>query len=162
MYRNIEGQIVYTARDCGVGCTGQRDRLWSGGLTILRENWLFGVGLVGWPGAFLASAGFPFDSPHDALIEIWGGHGIAGLLVYLAFAYLLLRTCLAAPSPRLDGSEAVFAEAVRLFALTIFLSEFVDPVKFLAANPHAVWLWVLLAALPKEPLPTLAPGRPES
>ncbi len=155
MYRNIQGKIEYTERDCGWRCTGQRDRLWGKGLEILRENWVVGIGPARWAGEYLRRAGFPFDSPHNVVLEMGGAFGLAGLAAYGLLLVALARLTRAVIRAPLAPARAVFVRATLLFTLTLAVTEWFDPARFFTMNPHAVWLWLWLAALPGE----IEPGR---
>lgn len=148
MYRNMDGVIEYKERDCGLGCTGQRDRLWKAGLTVVGEHWLLGIGPAAWPEAFMERLQFPFDTPHNVLLEIWGGFGLAGLALYGALAVALLRQLKAAfQGSFASRAAAIHARGTMMFVLVIMVSEWVDPCKLLTMNPHALWLWPLLAGI---------------
>jgi hypothetical protein len=147
MYRNIEGNIEYKVRDCaGLGCTGQRDRLWKTGLQVWAEHWLVGIGPAAWPGEYLRRLQFPFDTPHNVLIELGGGFGLAGVAVYALLSLAMLRA-LPLVFGRCSGDTAatVYARGTLLFAWAILITEWVDPAKFFTMSPHALWLWPLLA-----------------
>jgi hypothetical protein len=147
MYRNVPGHIVYTARDCDWTCAGQRDRIWGAGVAIVADHWLLGIGPGHWRREFQSRLGFPFDSPHNAILEAWGGYGLAGLSLYLLLVIQLV--CLAGESLRLSrwAFEDIFPAATSLYVLAILLTELVDPAKFLAMSSHSVWLWIFVAAL---------------
>ena len=148
MYRNIDGTIEYKERGCGLGCTGQRDRLWRTGLQVVSEHWLLGIGPAAWPVEFQKRLQFPFDTPHNALLEMGGGFGLAGLMVYFALTVAVLRLLWQVFVQSFDTVvAAIHARGTMLFALSIMATEWLDPGKFLTMNPHALWLWPLMAGL---------------
>ena len=150
MYRNFDGPIEYKTRECeSVTCTGQRDRLWRAGLEIWKENWILGIGPGGWSEAYSAALQFPFDTPHNAVIEMGGGFGLPGLGIYALFVWCLLGQIRAAfLTSYADFTTAVYVRGAVLFAGAILITELVDPAKFFAMSPHTIWLWWLLAGLP--------------
>ena len=147
MFRNIEGQIVYSRRDCGLVCTGQRDRLWKAGADVVRQHWLFGIGSGAWPREFQERLQFPFDSPHNGVLELWGSHGLAGLVISVLLIAMLFRSVIKAFAMPSHDSRSVFALGISLYCLAILITELFDPAKFLTMNPHAVWLWIFVPAL---------------
>lgn len=145
MYRNIPGKIVYTKRDCGWACTGQRDQLWGTGLAIVRDHWLIGIGPHRWGPEYQARLGFPFDTPHDVVLELWGGYGIAGAALYVVLLVVLLRQVYRSFTLPPSAPAFVLVTVAALYVVAMLLAELVDPAKFLAMNPHAIWLWVFAA-----------------
>lgn len=146
IYRNIDGVIEYKARDCGLGCTGQRDRLWKTGLAVWAEHWLVGIGPAAWPEQYRNRLHFPFDTPHNVVLELAGGFGLGGLAAYAALAVIMLRLSQRVfAHPPSAPAAAILGQGTLLFALAIMVTEWGDPAKFLAMNPHAMWLWPLLA-----------------
>jgi hypothetical protein len=146
MYRNVPGRIVYSKRDCGWECTGQRDRLWGAGLAIVGEHWLIGIGPHRWMAEYQARLGFPFDTPHDALLELWGGYGLAGVALYLALLVLLVRQLVRSVALPASAPAVILVTTTALYIVAMLVAELVDPAKFLAMNPHAIWLWTFAAA----------------
>lgn len=161
IYRNIDGAIEYKDRNCqDIGCTGQRDRLWKTGLSVWGEHWFFGIGPGNWPGEYMRRERFPFDSPHNALIELGGGFGIIGLALYALLIFALFRVSRSAfSSPSQGNITAIHTRGTLMFAWAILIAEWVDPVKFLAISPHTIWLWLLLAAIVSPVRDTNAAGR---
>jgi hypothetical protein len=145
MYRNIPGRITYTPRDCDWRCTGQRDLLWGSGLDIVAEHWLVGIGPHRWTAEYQARLGFPFDTPHEVWLELWGGYGLAGLALQAVLVFLLAQQVLRCfrTSPGAPGS--IFLQATALYMVAMLLAELVDPAQFLAMNPRAIWLWTFAA-----------------
>lgn len=146
MYRSIPGQITYTKRECGWQCTGQRDRLWGTGIAIVAQHWLIGIGPHRWVPEYQARLGFPFDAPHDAVLELWGGYGIAGLALYIVLLVLLVRQIARSFALPTSAPTVIFVTTTALYIVAILVAELVDPAKLLAMNPHAVWLWTFAAA----------------
>jgi len=146
MYRSVPGQITYTKRDCGWECTGQRDRLWGTGLAIVGEHWLIGIGPHRWKAEYQTRLGFPFDTPHDALLELWGSYGLAGVALYLSLLVLLVRQLVRSAALPASASAVILVTTTGLYIVAMLVAELVDPAKFLAMNPHAIWLWTFAAA----------------
>ncbi|NIZ01770.1 O-antigen ligase family protein [Thalassospira lucentensis] len=148
IYRNIDGDIKYKNQECkSLICTGQRNRLWSIGLDIWADNWILGIGPTNWPNEYFQRTQFPFDSPHNVLIELGGGLGIAGLGLYgffLVAMWRLWRTTFSQPKDN-NAVASVFAQGAVLYAIALMLTETVDPAKFFAINPHSIWVWLFLA-----------------
>ncbi len=61
--------------------TGQRLILWKAGISTIERDWLMGIGSPNWPKVL---SEYKETSPHNGLLEVWGGLGIAGLLLYLS------------------------------------------------------------------------------
>ena len=146
MYRNVPGRITYSKRDCGWECTGQRDRLWGTGLAIVGEHWLIGIGPHRWTAEYEARLGFPFDTPHNVVLELWGGYGIAGVALYLALLVLLGRQLVRSFALPGAARAVILVTTTALYIVAMLVAELVDPAKFLAMNPHAIWLWAFAAA----------------
>ena len=146
MYKNIPGSIIYTKRDCGWTCTGQRDLLWGTGLAIVADHWLLGIGPHQWSREYMARLNFPFDTPHDAPLELWGGYGLAGAVLYLLLVYQLLFLATQSFQTPRSSPKYVFLVGTSLYTLAMLLTELVDPEKFLVMSPHTVWLWIFIAA----------------
>jgi len=144
IYKNIEGSIVYTKRDCGWLCTGQRDLLWGTGLSIVKEHWFLGIGPTGWPREYYARLGFPFDSPHNAILEMWGSYGLVGLGLYLLLVVQIVLQVMRAFQSTHVSVRKLLVESTALFGIVILFTELVEPAKFLSMSPHAVWIWLLL------------------
>jgi len=149
IYRNIQGTIEYRPRECGLGCTGQRDRLWKTGLLVLTDHWGLGIGPAAWPSEFQDRLHFPFDTPHNVILELWGGFGLPGLAVYATLVMVMLRIVKQAFGGLPLGSTAatVYTRGAVMFALSIMVSEWFDPAKFFTMNPHALWVWPLLSGI---------------
>lgn len=141
MYRNIPGKITYTARDCGWRCTGQRDLLWGSALAIIADHWLIGIGPHRWLPEYQARLGFPFDTPHEVWLELWGGYGLAGLALQGVLVFLLAQQVLRCLRVSSDAAGFIFLQSTALYMVAMLLAELVDPAQFLAMNPHAIWLW---------------------
>jgi hypothetical protein len=146
MYRKLAGSIVYTKRDCSWTCAGQRDLLWGTGLKIVGDHWLVGIGPHRWVAEYLARLQFPFDTPHNGLLELWGGYGLAGAALYLALLLQLLRLATASLPTNTSSPQFVFLVGTSLYVISMLLGELVDPAKFFTMNPHAIWLWTFVAA----------------
>jgi len=146
LYRNVPGRIVYAKRDCGWECTGQRDRLWGTGLAIVGEHWLLGIGPHRWVPEYQARLGFPFDAPHDIVLELWGGYGLVGIALYVALLVLLVRQLVRSVAVPVAAPAFILVSTTALYIVAMLIAELVDPAKFLAMTPHAIWLWTFAAA----------------
>jgi hypothetical protein len=151
MYRNIPGLIIYSKRDCGWECTGQRDRLWGTGLEIVRAHWLIGIGPHRWIPEYQMRLGFPFDSPHNVVLELWGGYGIVGVALYLVLLVTLTRPLARSASLRLSAPTFILAVTTTLYIVALLIVELVDPAMFMAMNPHAIWIWTFSAVAARRP-----------
>lgn len=147
MYRTIPGKIDYVKRDCGWSCAGQRDRLWLAGIETIRHHWLFGIGPGQWPAQMQSLLGFPFDSPHNSLLELWGKFGLLGLAIWLVSIALIVRLAWTTLSSRLAGIDRLFAGGSALYLIAILITELFDPAKYLAFSPHTIWLWIFIGGL---------------
>lgn len=147
IYRNINGKIDYTTRKCeSLLCTGQRDTLWKTGLVIWTDHWLIGIGPTAWTSEYERRLKFPFDSPHNIVLEMAGGFGLAGLILYGLFLWSMWRVVrVTFTRPADDTTAILYSRGVLLFALAIMATEVFDPAKFFSMNPHAIWVWMLLA-----------------
>jgi hypothetical protein len=134
-----------TERDCGLMCTGQRDLLWSAGWSTVREHWLWGIGYGGWKAALDKKLGYPFDSPHIGLLEIWGEFGLAGAFLYLGFIMFVLHRMWVILRIEANRGHKAFMIGCSLFAVSIMITELFEPQKFFAMAPHSIWIWSLLA-----------------
>jgi O-antigen ligase/polysaccharide polymerase Wzy-like membrane protein len=150
MYRNVPGRIVYSQRDCGWECTGQRDRLWGTGLDIVRAHWLIGIGPHRWIPEYQARLSFPFDSPHNVLLEMWGGYGIVGVALYLVLLAVLLRQLARSVTLPLSAPAFILVITTALYIVALLIVELVDPAMFMAMNPHAIWIWTFSAVAARQ------------
>ncbi len=72
--------------------TGNRLGVWKAGLRITSEHWLAGIGQFNWKQR-LAEKGYEdYDSPHNGFLEIAGGLGAFGALLYFIVPVWLIRT----------------------------------------------------------------------
>jgi len=133
-----------TKRDCGLRCTGQRDLLWSAGWEVVQDNWGSGVGFGAWKAQLHKILGYPFDSPHNGLLEVWGEFGLAGLVLYVTFAVILVRKAWLAFWLEPNSWTSTFAAGCSLFFLGLLITELFEGTKFFAISPHAIWIWSLL------------------
>ncbi|MDA9464509.1 hypothetical protein XH87_07785 [Bradyrhizobium sp. CCBAU 53415] len=140
----LQGQKA-TKRDCGIMCTGQRDLLWSAGLSILKQNWFWGLGYGGWKQALDQKLGYPFDSPHVGFLELAGEFGIMGAVLYLSFVAFIFNRAWRGLCLNGDGYRKAFIVGGSLFSVAILTTELFEPAKFFAMAPHAIWIWTFLA-----------------
>jgi hypothetical protein len=144
-FKSVPKGETWVNRECGIGCTGQRDLLWTAGWQTVKDNWLWGIGYGSWKKALFDKLSFPFDSPHSGFLELWGEFGLAGAVMYIAFAALIARRARHAGLVRVAGGQKPFIVACSLFAISILATELFEGTKFFAMSPHAIWIWTLLA-----------------
>ena len=75
-----------------VAKTGSRMQVWKAGTRIFLDNWITGIGVTNWKKE-LAHKGYPgYRSPHNGLLEMAGGMGIGGVILYLLEPFFVWRT----------------------------------------------------------------------
>jgi hypothetical protein len=144
-FKSVPKGETWVNRECGIGCTGQRDLLWTAGWQTVKDNWLWGIGYGSWKKALFDKLSFPFDSPHSGFLELWGEFGLVGAVMYIAFALLVARRARDAGLVQVAGGQKPFIVACSLFAISILATELFEGTKFFAMSPHAIWIWTLLA-----------------
>jgi hypothetical protein len=114
---------------------------WSETLKMQQDHWLFGAGLSGYPIVFApyhkASHIEIFQYPHNIFLNFWVELGIAGLIVFLVFSFLVSRVSLFSPSLSTTSQLSYFT------LLEIFIHGLVDVPYF--KNDLAILTWMLLA-----------------
>ena len=144
-FESVPKGETWVNRECGIACTGQRDLLWTAGWHTVKDNWLWGIGYGSWKKALFDKLSFPFDSPHSGFLELWGEFGLAGAVMYVAFALLIAWRARQAGLVQVAGGQKPFIVACSLFAISILATELFEGTKFFAMSPHAIWIWTLLA-----------------
>jgi hypothetical protein len=138
------GEIHYKDRPYSIWHTGQRDILWKGGLQVIRDNILWGIGYKAWQKEMEKRLGFPFESPHNAFLEVTGAYGLLGGALYIFMLVAFLKSILTMRRhPDIYGSRS-FALWPALSCMGLFAVEVVDVSTSLAVTLFVVWFWVLL------------------
>lgn len=139
-----DGKIEYKKRDSKVMQTGQRDRTWGAGLAVLRDHYLWGIGDSSqWKKYMQQLLGFPFDSPHNVLLEIGGGYGLLGLALYLSAITFFVQNYLSIRRMGLQPDQRAANESIFWCGVAIFIVEMLDVATIFGATMHAIWFWVL-------------------
>lgn len=136
---DIDRKQVTQGRDvtCSVICAGNRTRLWSAGIEIVREHWLTGFGFGGWKYLMQPQLRYPFTSPHNATLHLWGMFGLVGLALNLGLYAIILR--------RLFAAHGLWATAAGLYLAMIILGEAVETTLLLSLSRFGLFTWMLLA-----------------
>jgi hypothetical protein len=145
-----ESKIVSVQQDnCGIACTGQRVRIWSASLQVLKRHWLFGIGFAGWKAQLLDLLGFPFDSPHNGLLEVFGEFGLLGVFLYASLIILILYRIKLFIT--FDTSCFFYYSylIILLYNIGLLIIELFEPTRFFSINPSLLIVWVVLVVLDK-------------
>jgi O-antigen ligase/polysaccharide polymerase Wzy-like membrane protein len=139
-----DDRILYARRDFKLDQMGQRDRTWSAGVRIVAQHWAWGIGgSRQWAQYMQRLLGFPFTSPHNGVLEVAGGYGVLGLILYLSIIgmfvrnYWTLRKLVRKPWQRLVN------ESTFLCGVAVFLFETTDVLTVLAFSIHGIWFWAI-------------------
>ncbi len=140
--------------------TGNRAQVWEAGTEVFLENWATGIGVANWKEA-LASKGHPdYDSPHNGMLEMAGGLGIAGIALYLLVPVLVWRSARRFPATVRGRLARGAMIAMLLLYLVRELVE-VSSIFSYAVNGIAFWsltgLLLLLSSLPDKSRQTQIP-----
>lgn len=74
---------------------GTRGEAWSAVfMNFSLINWMFGIGLTGWPSFFVEHVGIPLADPHNTILSFWGGFGLLGIIYYLSLTSKLGNLCI--------------------------------------------------------------------
>jgi hypothetical protein len=130
-----KGDMTKYVQRHGWTTTGQRDLLWSAGIDVALEHWLWGIGPHEWPSETQARIGFPSDSPHNAAIEVLGSFGILGMLLYLTIIVLIIR--------RIRRPSATWALP---FVICILIIELFDVAIVLGHHNATLLFWAVVGA----------------
>ncbi|MCW0481660.1 O-antigen ligase family protein [Gaoshiqia sediminis] len=89
-YYSMQNEILRTRLLMSLheGDLSNRDAIWEHLIPLIEENLLFGVGQSGYDAFCLATFGRDM-SPHSVVMELLCFTGIAGLVIYLSFIYLI-------------------------------------------------------------------------
>ena len=124
---------------------GQRDRTWGGGLKIVEQYWLWGIGgPAQWSRHMQQILGYPFDSPHSALLEVTGSYGVLGLLLYLAVIGLFVQNYLAMRKWVREPWQRIANEWTFLCGVAVFAVETIEVLTVFGITIHAIWFWVIV------------------
>ena len=130
---------------------------WNETFEMLKDNWLFGAGLSGYPTAlepYHNDIQYEiFQYPHNIILNIWSELGLLGLVAFLWIATLVLRGVVTSPT----GNYSITQLPNYLIAtalLTMIIHGLVDVPYF--KNDLAVMTWSLLALIS---WPSLASSR---
>ena len=156
-----EGEKVhYENRPPSLLRTGQRDRTWKAGFQVVKDHWIWGIGALKWPEEMEKRLKYPFISPHNALLEVTGGLGILGGVLYLGLVVLLIRNFILFRNQcsiqMTDHCQIPTASQrlkhvlpkngwILLFIISTLIIELVEPAIILGRSIHSVWFWILLA-----------------
>jgi O-Antigen ligase len=145
-----ESKVVSVQQDnCGIACTGQRVRIWSASLQVLKRHWLFGIGFAGWKAQLLDLLGFPFDSPHNGLLEVFGEFGLLGVFLYASLIILIIYRFKLFIT--FDNSCFFYYSylIILLYNIGLLIIELFEPTRFFSINPSLLTIWVVLVVLDK-------------
>jgi hypothetical protein len=145
---DIDRKVVVLGDEaaCGASCTGHRMDLWKAGLDVVRQHWLFGIGFGGWRYEMQPRLGFPFTSPHNVTIHLWGMFGLLGLGLNLALYCLVLKRAWdlrRIGAPQDDG--AIWAVASTASILMIFIHETAETSWIFSLSRFGLFSWLLLS-----------------
>ena len=141
------GKITYTSRQASLLTIGQRDRTLKGGLEIIKRHWLWGIGNAErWQVNMQELIGYPFDSPHNSILEVWGSYGIAGLVMYIIMIYFFIRNFIHLRNGNLVSWQAVANEWTFMAGATFLGIELIDTLTLFAQTIHSITLWSILGA----------------
>jgi len=138
------GTTTYTPRTFGLLKIGQRDRTWEGGLKIIAQHWWWGIGgSHEWAAWMQRTVGYPFDSPHNAILETLGGYGVLGLALYLAVIAVFIRNYVGLRNRGLTGWLREANEWTFMAGIVIFAIEMVDVLTVFGVTIHALMAWMI-------------------
>lgn len=122
----------------GIEQTGQRLRLWSAGLSILKEHWLWGLGPVGLTAELTNALSYPFSSPHSGPLELLVSYGILGGALYCGLLLTLMHAVRRLPR-YMQGSPP---NSLILGPLAVLLLvELVEPSISFGYGVVGTWFW---------------------
>jgi O-antigen ligase/polysaccharide polymerase Wzy-like membrane protein len=141
----VDGKTEYVRRAFNPREVGQRDRTWRAGFNVVAQHWLWGIGNnLQWSRYMNRLLGYPFSSPHNGLLEITGGYGVFGFLLYLSVLGLFVRNYLRMRTLVRDPWQRLANEWTFLCGVAVFLVEIADELIVLAFSIHAIWFWVIV------------------
>lgn len=71
--------------------TGNRLQAWNGGFQAAIDHWFLGIGPANWKKVLSEYGVIGYDSPHNGLLETFGGLGIVGMLFYFLVPLVIWR-----------------------------------------------------------------------
>jgi hypothetical protein len=132
------GEITYEDRKSDIWHTGQRDILWSAGINAIKQHPLWGIGYKQWSHFMQDTLGYPFRSPHNGFLEVSGGYGVAGMVLYVTLcAFVVLNVW------RSKGTSDFLLKWTSLSIVIVPVVEAFDASMSLAVTLPAVWFWAL-------------------
>jgi hypothetical protein len=135
----------YIGRPFSISKIGQRDITWRGGLNVVIAHWAWGIGGPGeWQKHMQKLTGYPFDSPHNSVLEVIGGYGILGGVLYFIVIGVFIRNYLLLKNLVTEQWQILANEWVFLCAAAVFVIEMVDVLTVFGMTIHAIWLWVIV------------------
>jgi hypothetical protein len=143
----VDGRTLVVGKDfeCRVICAGHRKELWTAGWQTVSRNWLAGIGFGGWKQELRVALGYPFSSPHNATLHLWGMFGLAGLALNLALYVVILRRMVDVRNWQGPSSRQVWMLATTIYLAISILSEAVDTSQILSLSRFGVFNWIFLA-----------------
>ena len=139
-----DGKTTYRLRSFGLLKIGQRDRTWEGGLKIVAQHWRWGIGgSHEWAAWMKRTIGYPFDSPHNAILETLGGYGVLGLALYLGVLVVFIRNYIDLRNRGLTGWQLEANEWTFMAGIAIFAIEMVDVLTVFGVTIHALMAWTI-------------------
>ena len=140
-----DGKTEYVWRAFSPREVGQRDRTWRAGFDVVGQHWLWGIGNnLQWSRYMDRLLGYPFSSPHNGLLEVTGGYGVSGSLLYLSVLGLFVRNYLRMRALVRQPWQRLANEWTFLCGVTVFIVEIADELIVLAFSIHAIWFWVIV------------------
>jgi hypothetical protein len=142
--RKVNDKTVYDRRAFSPWQIGQRDRTWDGGLKVVAAHWAWGIGgPKQWAQFMQEILDYPFDSPHNALLEVTGGYGVLGLLLYLSVVGFFIRNYLSMRTLAREPWQRLANEWTFLAGVAVFVVEMTDVLTVFGITIHAIWFWVI-------------------
>ena len=139
-----KSQIVEGPKSSALADTGRRLQLFKSGVEILSNHPWWGIGHKQWAVAMLQITGFPFGSPHNGLLEVWGSYGVLGALLYAALIVVAGRNYLMIERRAHNSISLWLNRGIGLFLFALVLHELVEVATVLAVTPYALWAWMAL------------------
>jgi O-antigen ligase len=140
-----DGRIAWHTAECETLCAGQRTRLWTAGWQVVREHWLTGIGFGGWRAEMKRLLQYPFSSPHNATLHMWGMFGLAGLALNLGLYAVLLRR-LAGFGRWLEPTAGHMAAlATGIYLAICMAGEAVETTEIFSLSRFGFFIWIMLA-----------------
>jgi O-antigen ligase len=123
--------------------------LWTAGLAVIREHWLVGIGYGGWRDQMLQRLHYPYSSPHNALLHLWGTLGLAGVLLmlgaYCRILVVIVRKLKTTSARAGMGIQAPLGIAPIL--LMLMAHELVDGALIFSLSRLGLLAWILIGIL---------------